>query len=508
MTGDQPGPQHTETPPRAASPLEPEDWEEFRALGKQIIDDVVDHFAGIRERPVWQPVPDEVRTALSAGLPTGPLPMTAVYEEFRSLILPYPRGNTHPRFWGWVNGSGLPVAAYADLLASAMNATLGAGENAAMLVEEQVVTWLQQAFDWPETGSGLLTSGCSMGQIIALAAARQSRAAEWNIRHAGAREAPQLTVYGSTETHHSFEKAVELLGIGRAFYRTVPVGPDFRIDVPALRRAIRKDRAEGLRPVCLVGNVGTVNTGAVDPLDDLVDVAREEDLWLHLDGAFGAFAYLLPERRPLLAALNRADSLVFDLHKWFYLPFDVSCVLVREPGALEDTFSSHADYISRTPSGPASNPVAFADRGIEQSRRFRALKVWFALRTHGLDGFARAIAGNIDQIGHLTRLVDASPRLETVSRSPLNIACFRYVRPGAGPDELNALNQEILSRLQLRGLAVPSHTLIDGKFVIRVANTNHRTVRSDMDFLVDQVVALGDGLLKDGMLDDGAGEGH
>ncbi|MFI9237329.1 pyridoxal phosphate-dependent decarboxylase family protein [Streptomyces sp. NPDC053079] len=473
-------------------PLEPADWEEFRALGKRIIDDTVDYLAGLRERPVWQPVPEEARTALSEGLPEHPTPMAAVYDAFRSTVMPYPRGNIHPRFWGWVNGSGLPVAAYADLLASVMNCTLGSGENAAMMVEEQVIEWLKQAFDWPGEGSGILTSGCSMGQIVALAAARQAGAGRWDIRHDGTRAAPRLTVYGSTETHHSFEKAVELLGIGTAYFRAVPVDGDFRIDVAALRRAIREDRAAGFHPVCLVGNVGTVNTGAVDPLDELVAVAREEDLWLHLDGAFGAFAYLLPTHREMLAGLKEADSLVFDLHKWFYMPFDVSCVLVRRPGILEETFSSNADYISRTTSGPASYPVAFSDRGIEQSRRFRALKVWFALKTHGIHAFAESIAGNIEQVAHLTRLVDAAPRLETVSRSDLNVVCFRYVRPDAGTDELNAVNQEILTRLQLGGLAVPSHTLIDGKFVIRVANTNHRTVKEDMDFLVDQVVSIGD----------------
>jgi glutamate/tyrosine decarboxylase-like PLP-dependent enzyme len=487
---------HTEAPlNETVSSLEPADWEEFRALGKRIIDDVVDYLAGVRERPVWQAVPEPVRTALSADLPKGGAPMMTVYEEFRALILPYPRGNIHPRFWGWVNGSGLPIAAYADLLASVMNCTLGAGENAAMMVEEQVIEWLKQAFDWPRYGAGVLTSGCSMGQIIALAAAREAKAGRWNMRHEGVRVGPQLTVYGSTETHHSFEKAIELLGVGKTFFRMIPVDRDFRIDVASLRRAIRKDRDVGFHPICVIGNVGTVNTGAIDPLDDLIAVTREEDLWLHIDGAFGAFAYILSTHRSLLAGLNEADSLVFDLHKWFYMPFDVSCILVRQSDILEATFSSNADYISKTTRGPASYPVAFADRSIEQSRRFRALKVWFALKTHGINSFANSIANNISQIAYLTRLIDDSPSLETVSRSDLNIVCFRYVWPNAEMNELNAINQEILSHLQLGGFAVPSHTLIDGKFVIRVANNNHRTMKEDMDFLVDQVLSIGNDLL-------------
>ncbi|MFF7637536.1 pyridoxal phosphate-dependent decarboxylase family protein [Kitasatospora sp. NPDC008050] len=476
------------------APLDPADWEEFRELGKRIIDDMVDYLAGVRDRPVWQPVPEAVRARLGTELPHTGTPMAAVYQEFCESILPYPRGNIHPRFWGWANGSGVPVAAYADLLASVMNCTLGSGENAAMLVERQVIEWLKQAFDWPRTGSGVLTSGCSMGQIIALAAAREARRGAWDVRRDGNLAGPQLTVYGSTETHHSFEKAVELLGIGRVFFRQIPVDESFRIEVPALREAIRQDRAAGFHPLCVVGNVGTVNTGAIDPLEELVAVAREAGLWLHLDGAFGAFAYLLPTHRRLLACLNQADSLVFDLHKWLYLPFDVSCVLVSRPDALEAAFSSTADYISRTDHGPAAYEVAFSDRSIEQSRRFRALKVWFALKTHGIDAFADTIAGNIEQIARLTELADASRTLEVLSRSRLNIACLRYVWPGGEPQAVDQVNREILSRLQVGGLAMPSHTVIDGKFVIRVANNNHRTTTADIEFLVEQIQAIGDQL--------------
>ncbi|WP_255949990.1 pyridoxal phosphate-dependent decarboxylase family protein [Streptomyces odontomachi] len=479
-----------------AGSLDPADWEEFRTLGKRIIDDMADYLSGIRDRPVWQPVPDSVRASLGTGLPLTGTPLEEVYEEFRATVLPYPRGNIHPRFWGWVNGSGVPAAAYADLLASVINCTLGSGGNAAMMVEQQVLDWLKQAMRWPATGSGLLTSGASMGHIVALATAREAGSATADIRARGALGAGhQYTVYGSSETHHSMEKAVELLGIGSDHFRQIPVDADFRIDVDALRTAVRQDRAAGLRPLCLVGNAGTVNTGAVDPLEDLLAVAREEDLWFHVDGAFGAFAQLLPDGRTLLAGMAEADSLVFDLHKWLYMPFDASCLLVRAPGALENAFSSSADYISSTAQGPASYPVAFSDRGIEQSRPFRALKVWFALKAHGIDTFAETIAGNIDQIGYLTKLADGSDRLEVVSRSALNIVCFRYVWPDATPDALNRVNQAILSRLQVTGLAMPSHTVIDGRFVLRVANNNHRSTRADFDFLVEQVHAIGDELL-------------
>jgi aromatic-L-amino-acid/L-tryptophan decarboxylase len=419
--------------------------------------------------------------------------MAQVYEEFRATVQPYPRGNTHPRFWGWANGSGVPVAAYADLLASVLNSTLGSGENAAMMVELQVLEWFKELFSWPAAGSGVLTSGCSMGQIIALAAARVAGVPD--IRAAGAAAGPPVTVYGSVETHHSVEKAAELLGLGRSAFRAIAVDDNYRVDVRALREAVARDRDAGLRPLCVVGNVGTVNTGAVDPVATLVEVARQEDLWLHLDGAFGAFAYLLPTHRSLLAGLNEADSLVFDLHKWFYLPFDVSCVLVRRPGSLEAAFSSDANYISPTESGPAAYHTAFSDRSIEQSRRFRALKVWFALKTHGADTFAEAITGNVEQIAHLVKLIEDSPRLELVSRSELNIACFRYTWPGAAEADLDRVNRAVLAELQTTGAAMPSHTVLDGRFVIRVANNNHRTAMSDFDFLAEQVVAIGDRLL-------------
>jgi glutamate/tyrosine decarboxylase-like PLP-dependent enzyme len=484
------------SPHEETTPLDPPDWEEFKALGRRIVDDMADYLAGIRDRPVWQPVPPDVQARLGTALPRTATPMQDVYEEFRTTVMPYPRGNIHPRFWGWANGSGVPVAAYADLLASVVNCTLGSGENAAMMVEHQVLEWLKEAMRWPADGSGILTSGASMGQIIALAAARRAKSGTADIRGLGAlADGRQFTVYGSTQTHHSVEKAVELLGIGGQYFRQIPVDAGFRIDTGALRRAIRADRDAGLHPLCLVGNAGTVNTGAVDALDELLVIAREEDLWFHVDGAFGAFAQLLPTHRTLLAGMSEADSLVFDLHKWLYMPFDVSCVLVRRADALESTFSSSADYISSTDQGPAAYSLAFSDRGIEQSRRFRALKVWFALKTHGIESFAASIAGNIGQIAHLTKLADSSDRLEVVSRSELNIVCFRYVWPGATADELNRVNEAVLTRLQVEGLAMPSHTVIDGKFVIRVANNNHRSERSDFDFLVEQVVAIGDELV-------------
>ncbi len=272
---------------------------------------------------------------------------------------------------------------------------------------------------------------------------------------------------------------------------------DLRMRVDELERTIRSDRHAGLTPLCVVGNIGTVNTGTIDPLDDLVRVARREGVWLHLDGAFGAFAYLLPELRPLVSAMNRADSIVFDLHKWFGMPFDASCLLTRDPHVLESAFSVGSPYTSKTDRGPAASAISFADRGVEQSRPFRALKVWFSLQALGVEAFEASMRANLEQIRHLDERVTASPELEVVSRSQLNILCFRYVGRGVDPSRLNDINQSLLGRLQSSGVAVPSHTIIDDRFVIRVADNNHRTTCADFDVLVDSVIALGDTIVSE-----------
>jgi glutamate/tyrosine decarboxylase-like PLP-dependent enzyme len=472
--------------------LDPEDWEAFRALGHRMVDDVVESFRTVRERPVWQPVPEGVRASLHAGVPLRPEGPEAAYADYRRLVEPYPRGNTHPRFWGWVNGSGLPLGVFADFLAAAMNPSVGAFENSATMVEEQVLDWLKEMLGFPAAAGAVLTSGCSMSNLIALAVAR-SAGADCDVRRHGVAAAPRrLVLYASAETHSSVQKAVELLGLGSDALRRVPVGPDYRIEVEALERAVRGDRRAGLHPFCVVGNAGTVNTGAVDALEALADLCEREGMWLHVDGAFGALAWLCPGLRPALRGLQRADSLAFDLHKWMYLPYDVGCVLVRDAQAHRAAFSLTPNYLSATPAGPASHPTSFADCGIELTRRFRALKVWLCLKEHGLHRFARQIGENVRQARYLAARVEAHPQLELAAPVSLNVVCFRYVGNGAAaPEALDALNADLLVRLQTSGIAVPSHTRLHGRFVIRAAFTNHRTRTEDVDVLVEEVVRLG-----------------
>jgi glutamate/tyrosine decarboxylase-like PLP-dependent enzyme len=473
--------------------------EDLRAFGHRLVDDFCDALGRLADEPVWQPMPAEVRARLSAPVPHAGLGLEGAYAAFARDVRPYRYGNIHPRFFGWVNGSGLPAGVFADFLASAMNSNVGGFDQSAVHVEEQVLGWLRGLFELPPAGDGVLTSGGSVANLLGLAAARHAHVP--SAREHGLSGTRPLTLYGSVETHNSVAKAAELLGLGREHFRRIPVDAHFRIDLAALRAALAADRAAGLVPFALVANAGTVNTGAIDPLADLADLAQRENLWLHVDGAFGALAWLCPERRAELAGLPRADSLAFDLHKWMYLPSDIGCVLVRRPRGLEEAFAHDASYLSRLHGGlTAESGPSFKDRGIELTRRFRALKAWFALQVHGLAAFERAIRENLAQTTRLAELVRGDARLELLAPVPLNVVCFRYRGEGADEARLDRLNRELLVRLQAGGVAAPSHTVLGGRFALRCALTNHRTNEGDLVRLVEAVLALGSALERESLL--------
>lgn len=479
--------------------LDPEDWDAFRALAHRMVDDMVDWLATVEERPVWRPVPAEVQARFSGPAPRAGTDAEAVYQEFRDFILPYPTGNAHPRFWGWVRGAGSPLGMMADMLASGMNPHTGGFDQSSTYVEKQVIGWMSELVGMPPESSGILVSGCSMANLVGLSVARMAKAG-YDVREKGLQRGagPPLVLYASRETHSSVQKAARLLGLGDESYRRIAVDGERRIDVPALAAAIAADRAAGARPFCVVGNAGTVNTGAIDDLNALADLCAAQGLWLHVDGAFGALAAWSDRLRPRVAGIERADSLAFDLHKWGSLPFDVGCALVRDPVVHRGAFEITPEYLAERPRGVAMGGATYSELGVQLSRRFRALKLWMALKVHGTDGIALSVERNVDQAARLAAAVAAHPRLELAATVPLNIVCFRYVAPGLTPERLDAVNEEILMRIQESGEAVPSSTLLAGRFVLRAGIVNQRTRDEDVDRLAELVVETGDAVVGEG----------
>ncbi|MGQ0702046.1 MAG: pyridoxal phosphate-dependent decarboxylase family protein [Gemmatimonadales bacterium] len=468
--------------------LDPDDWAAFRALSHRVLDELIDWQRTLRDRPVWQPVPESVREALRAPLPLDGQPLDAVWEDFRRLVLPYPWGNVHPRFWGWVNGTGSPSGALAEFATAVINTNAGGGHQAAPYVEDQVLDWCKEMLGFPGSASGVLVTGGSVANLVALAAARD--AADPSLADQGiAGLGRPLVFYASTETHNSVVKAAKLLGLGREGLRAIPVAADFRIDVAVLEAAIAADRAAGRQPFAIVGNAGTVNTGAIDDLQTLAEVSARERLWYHVDGAFGALAALSNRLRPLVAGMERADSIAFDLHKWLYLPYDIGAVLIRDPEAHRRTFAIETSYLARLPRGAGPIDRDPGSLGPELSREFRGLRAWMLLKEHGIAKYARLIEQNVSQAKYLAGVAHRHSELELLAPVPLNIVCLRYSR--ASQEKLDGVNREVLMRLQEKGIAVPSATVLNGKFGIRVAITNHRTTTSDLDFFLKHLVEIG-----------------
>jgi aromatic-L-amino-acid decarboxylase len=475
--------------------LDPADWESIRKLGHKMLDDMLDYMKTVRERPVWQHVPDQVKAHFKSPVPKQPQPPEEIYEEFVEKVLPYPMGNIHPRFWGWILGTGTVMGAFAELLAASMNTNTGGGDNhIANHVEKQVIDWIKEMLRYPPSASGVLTSGCSAANIIGLTVARNAKAG-FNLRRRGLQCAPKkMVLYASQEVHSSIQKAVELLGLGSEALRLLPVNDYFQIDLQKLKATITKDRENDYLPFCVVGAAGTTNTGGIDDLDALADLCQQENLWLHVDGAFGAWTTLAPRARNKVAGIERADSLALDLHKWMYMQYEIGCILVRHEQQHREAFALMPDYLAHGEGGrglSGGDLPWFSDYGLQLSRGFRALKAWMSLKEHGSCKYARIIQQNIDQAFYLGELVKASPELELSAPVTLNVVCFRYVAPGMDGDALDELNKQIVIELQENGVAVLSGTVIKGKYVLRAANSNHRSCREDFDVLVREVIWIG-----------------
>ena len=501
------GPLGSEAPRRGR--LDPADWEGFRTACHQVVDDVVARFREQGEGEVWQPLPDQVRERWGQGsLPRAGRPLDQVLEAVRDDILPHTLGNTHPRFFGWVHGSGTPTGALAEFLAGAMNANTGGRDHAPILVEDEVVGWMKGLFGFPDEATGLLMSGTSLATIVGLAVARY-RATGGRDRSRGvagvAREG-ELVGYTTADGHKSLKDAFSLLGLGADALRSVAMNEAGAMDPAALERAVEEDRRAGRRPFVVVGTAGSVTCGAVDDLRALRRIADQHDLWLHVDGAFGAALATSPSLSGRLAGIGTADSLAFDFHKWFHVPYDAGCVLVRDGALHRATFGGRADYLTSLEAGPAAGDLWPCDLGPELSRGFRAFKVWMTLRHLGLDAVGRAVEANVRQAGRLAARVRTEPELELLAPAELNIVCFRY-RPhrddpqgndnmeAMDPGELNELNRDLLLELHHRGIAVPSPIRRGAVFGIRVCVCNHRTRDEDMDLVADAVLELGRSLV-------------
>ena len=449
---------------------------------------VSEYMATISERPVRaENYAGKTTSAIDTELSTEGVPLEQLLAECRT-IMDLSRHNGHPRFFGYVASPSTAVGAYGDLIASALNANITCWRSgpAGTELERLVVRWLGSLIGYDAQANGLLTSGGSMANMIALMVASRrllnvSRQGFWN---AG----PPMTVYASEEVHMSIAKAADILGIGRDQVRTVACDEQQRMRVDALRESIEADLREGLRPFCVVGSAGTVNTGVVDPLAEIAKVANEFGLWFHVDGAYGAPGVLDERKKHLFAGLERADSVSLDPHKWLYVPVDAGCLLFRDDAVAKSAFSTEeADYI-KTHGYADEEAFAFWDYGVELSRRFRALKVWLTLQYYGTRRLAEAISDDISLAEYLGELVSEADDFELLAPVELSICCFRYVpRPGMSDAELNELNERVMALVQKSGRAYVSNATVKGRFALRACITNFRTTKADIEETVEAI---------------------
>lgn len=471
--------------------LDPDDWQALRAQGHQMLDDIIDYMVNLRQRPVWQPIPQHKRDIFTEPLPTAPTALATVHDSFMHDILPYAAGNTHPGFMGWVQGGGNPVGMLAEMLAAGMNANLGARDQMPLEVERQVLRWVRELFRFPESATGLFVTGSSMANLMGVLVARTA-ALGLEVRQTGlAASAKRLTAYTSAGAHGCIEQAVDLSGLGFDALRVIPMNARHQIDLEVLQRTIAADREQGFTPFFIAGSAGTVNHGAIDDLNALADIALREKLWFHVDGAFGALGMLSSEIAPRLQGLERADSIAFDFHKWMQVPYDAGFFVMRDGSLHHDAFASPAAYLRRETRGLAAGSPWPCDFGPDLSRGFRALKTWFTIKVYGAEKLGQMIAGTCALAQYLQQKIEAEPKLELLSPASLNIVCFRY--RSADSDRLNA---DLIADLHESGIAAPSATTVNDCLAIRVAVVNHRTEERDIDALFDAVIRLGDAAIK------------
>lgn len=470
------------------------DAAEFARLGNRAIAIAAAHLGGIGEQPVFRPMPQEARDALlDLLLPEQGIAPDAILDTFQDAILPWPMGNGHPRFFGWINSPPAPMGALADLLAATLNPSCAGGDHAAIYLERTVIRWIMTLVGFPTAGSmGLLVSGGSMATLTALTAARHQAATQdgRDIRRDGIRQwGNNLVLYTTPEGHSSIQKGVELLGLGARCIHRIPLDDAYRMNVAALRAAIADDRAAGKRPFCVVASAGTVGTGAIDPLDAIADVCDEYDLWFHVDGAYGAVGILDPALVTAYAGLGRAHSLALDPHKWLSVPVECGCILVRDGALLRATFSLVPPYLQTEEGKGFGGLPWYAEYGFQQTRGFRALKLWMTMQHAGRAGLAAQIARHNALARHLATIIEAAPDLELMAPVTLSIVCFRFIPDALRGDDtrLDALNKRVMEAVQAGGEAFITNTVLHNRFCLRACVLHYATTEDDLAALVEIV---------------------
>lgn len=459
--------------------------EEFKRLGYAVVDMLSAQITTVQSGPARPLMPDTLSRALiNQPLPEHPTAVDALLKRVQEEILPYPMGNQNPRFFAWVNSTAAPLAVLGEFLAAAHNASVAGGHHAATYVEHAVLNWLKEILTYPRSAGAILTSGGSVANLIGLAVMRHTKAPQ-NVRAYGLHDQPQpLVVYASTQAHSCIQKSIELLGLGSQYLRRIPVNEAYQIDVEALKTQVHQDRAAGLVPVCVAASAGTVNTGAIDPLDLLADLCAAEGLWLHVDGAYGGVGILDPDVAVLYKGMERADSIAIDPHKWLYMPIECGCALVKDAEAMRAAFSLLPDYLRNDRELPW-----FSEYGIQQTRGFKALKLWLVMQQVGLEGLRRLITGNNQLAAQLVHKIKQQSDFELISGGPLSIVCFRYT-PSNHPD-VDGLNTHLPGFLQRDGRVFITGTRLQERPVLRMCIVNFRTTEADLDVALQVIREVG-----------------
>lgn len=459
-----------------------EDPEEMRRSGYQVVDAIVDRWANLAEGPPWQGAAREVTEPLLHGPPpdTGQ-PLEPLLETILRDVMPFAGRIDHPRFLAFIPSSPSWASVLASFLINGFNVFQGTWleSSGPSQIEVTVTDWFREWLGYPPGAGGLFTSGGSAANLIALVTAREA-----------AGNPPSGTVYVSEQTHASVVRAARIAGIDGTRVRHLPVDADFRIVPPGLREAVRRDRENGLAPFCVIANAGTTNTGAIDPLAEIAHIAADEGLWYHIDAAYGGFAVLDPNTRPLLSGLELGDSISLDPHKWFFQPYETGCLMVRDVARLESAFRMLPEYLQDADWGPEH--VNFCDRGLQLTRIFRALRVWLSVQRYGVGAHRREIARAIELAQRTEARIRAEPELEMLSPQSLGVVCFRYVgHPAAARPDLDELNREIQRRIVQSGHVMMSSTRLAGRFSLRFCILNTRTTAADVDLAIDGILRTG-----------------